>query len=234
MSQAGRVVMVTGAAGNLGRAVARTFAANGDRLALVDLHGDHLKAAFDEADGNLLLAPANLLRQEEANGVVEAALQRFGCIDVLCNIAGGFRMGEPVHETSDATWDFLFDLNSRTLLHAVRAVVPRMLASGSGKIVNVAAFSALKGLAQMGAYTASKAVVVRLTEAMSAELRTGGINVNCVLPTTLDTPDNRRAMPDADPTQWVVPDDLAQVIAFLASDAARGVHGASIPVTGRA
>jgi NAD(P)-dependent dehydrogenase (short-subunit alcohol dehydrogenase family) len=227
-----RVVMVTGAAGNLGRAIAHVFAATGDRLVLVDLNAESLRDSSDGAVGEVLLAPADLLQQEEAGRAVDAALQRFGRIDVLCNVAGGFRMGEAVHETSDSTWDLLFDLNTRTLLHAVRAAVPQMIANGVGKIVNVASFSAQRGLAQMGPYTASKAVVIRLTEAMSGELRAHGINVNCVLPTTLDTPENRRAMPDADPTEWVTPEDLAQVIAFLSSEGARAVHGASIPVTG--
>ena len=151
---------------------------------------------------------------------------------MLCNIAGGFRMGEAVHETSDETWNFLFDINARTLLHAVRAVVPHMMAAGGGKIVNVGAFAAQKGVAQMGAYVASKSSVIRLTEAMAAELREKNINVNCVLPTIIDTPENRAAMPNADPKRWVAPADLANVIVFLASDAARAIHGAAIPVTG--
>ena len=227
-----RVVMITGAAGNLGRAVAQAFGACGDRLVLVGRHLDSLNAAFGSEGSDVVFAPADLLAQDEVNGVVGSALERFGRIDVLCNLAGGFRMGEPVHETSDGTWDFLFDLNARTLLHAARAVVPHMVVRRSGKIVNVGAFSALEGAAQMGAYTASKSVVVRLTEAMSGELRTKGINVNCVLPTIIDTPENRAAMPDADATQWVTPADLANVIEFLASPRARAIHGAAVPVTG--
>jgi len=141
-------------------------------------------------------------------------------------------MGEPVHATSAATLDFLLDLNVRTLLAMSHAAVPRMLAAGRGKVVNVGAFSAQKGAAMMGAYVATKSAVIRLTEAMAAELREQGINVNCVLPTIIDTPENRAAMPDADPSRWVAPADLANVIAFLASDAARAVHGAAVPVTG--
>src|SRR6185437_10984476 len=148
------------------------------------------------------------------------------------NIAGGFRMGEPVHETSDETWQFLFDLNAKSVLDMARAVVPKMLERRRGCIVNVAAHAALKASANMGAYVASKSVVIRLTEAMSAELRAHGINVNCVLPTTLDTPQNRQAMPSVDPARWVAPADLASIIAFLASPAARALHGAAIPVSG--
>ena len=228
----GRTVVITGAAGNLGRAVADAFAARGANLVLVDLKQDTLEKVFGTGVPGRLLAPTNLLEQAQADATVQKAITEFKRIDVLANLAGGFRMGEPVHATSDATWKFLFDINAGTLLHAVRAVVPRMLAQGGGKIINVGAFAAQKGAAQMGAYVAAKGAVIRLTETLAAELREKSINVNCVLPTIIDTPENRAAMPDADPRNWVAPADLANVIAFLASDAARAIHGAAIPVTG--
>jgi NAD(P)-dependent dehydrogenase (short-subunit alcohol dehydrogenase family) len=231
MNFSNHTVIVTGAAGNLGKAVANAFADLGANLVLVDLKRESLTAAFASENAQRLFAPANLLELAGAAGLVQAALARFGRIDVLCNIAGGFRMGETVHETTDENWNFLFDINTRTLLHAVRAVVPHMVAAGSGKIVNVGAFAAQKGVAQMGAYTASKGAVIRMTEAMAGELREKNINVNCVLPSIIDTPDNRAAMPKADPAKWVSPADLANVIVFLASEAARAVHGAAVPVT---
>lgn len=231
---ADRTVLITGAAGHLGRAVATAFAERGANLVLIDRSREALQNAFGGEDERRLFVPTNLLEPREVDAAVGEALLRFEHLDVLCNIAGGFRMGEAVHETTDATWDFLFDLNARTLLHASRAVVPHLLQRGRGAIVNVGAFSALKGAANTGAYVASKAAVIRLTESMSLELREQGINVNCVLPTTLDTPDNRAAMPQADPARWVAPADLAAVIVFLASDAARAVHGAALPVTGLA
>ena len=224
--------MITGAAGNLGRAVADAFAARGANLVLVDLKLDALEKVFGTGVPGRLLAPTNLLDQAEADSTIQKAIAEFKRIDVLANLAGGFRMGEPVHATSDATWKFLFDINAGTLLHAVRAVVPRMLAQGGGRIVNVGAFAAQKGAAQMGAYVAAKSAVIRLTETLAAELREKNINVNCVLPTIIDTPQNRAAMPGADPRKWVAPADLANVIAFLASDAARAIHGAAVPVTG--
>ena len=208
-----RTVLVTGAGGNLGRAVAKAFSALGDAVVPLDL-------------------PTNLLDQAQVDAAVANAMRAHGRIDVLCNLAGGFRMGAPVHETSDKDWNFLLDLNARTVLHTARAVVPHMLAAGGGKIVNVGASAAQKGAAQMGAYIASKSAVIRLTETMAAELREKNINVNCVLPTILDTPENRAAMPKADPRKWVALEDLAQVIVFLASDAARAIHGAAIPVSG--
>jgi NAD(P)-dependent dehydrogenase (short-subunit alcohol dehydrogenase family) len=232
MSDDKRTVIVTGAAGNLGKAVANAFADLGANLVVVDLQRDNLQAAFGSENDRRLFAPADLLDMAQAAGVARAALSRFGRIDVLCNIAGGFRMGEMVHEVSDENWNFLFDINTRTLLHAVRAVVPHMVSARSGKIVNVGAFAAQKGTARMVAYSASKATVIRMTEAMAGELREKNINVNCVLPTVIDTPENRAAMPNADPAKWVAPRDLANVIVFLASDAARAIHGAALPVTG--
>ena len=225
-------ILITGAAGNLGRVVAETFAAQGANVALVDRHRDLLERTFGSESERRMFVIANLLDQAQVDAAAGATAERFGRIDVLCNIAGGFRMGEMVHETSDDNWNFLFDLNARTLLHAVRAVVPRMLDAGGGKIVSVAAFAAQKGSARMGAYIASKDAVIRLTETMAAELREKNINVNCVLPTIIDTPENRKAMPKTDPARWVAPQDLANVVAFLASDAARAIHGAAVPVTG--
>jgi NAD(P)-dependent dehydrogenase (short-subunit alcohol dehydrogenase family) len=231
MSFSGRTVMVTGAAGNLGRAVATAFADLGANLVLVDQHRERLEQAFGAETGGRLLLAANLLDESSVAAAVRRAIERFGRIDVLCNLAGGFRMGEPVHETSDADWNFLVDLNARTVLNTARAVVPRMLESGGGKIVNVGAYAAQKGAAGMGAYAASKSAVIRLTESMAAELREKNINVNCVLPTIIDTPENRAAMPGADPRRWIAPQDLASIILFLASDGARAMHGAAIPVT---
>jgi NAD(P)-dependent dehydrogenase (short-subunit alcohol dehydrogenase family) len=216
--------MITGGAGNLGRVVAEHFSGLGANLVLIDL-----KARGDEKG---LFVATDLLDQKSVNAAAARAIERFGRIDVLVNIAGGFRMGTPVHETTDADWNFLFDVNVRTALNTARAVVPLMLAVGAGKIVNIGAFSAQKGAGQMAAYTASKSALIRLTEAMAAELRDKGINVNCVLPTIIDTPPNREAMPKADPKRWVAPQDLAKVIAFLASDDARAIHGAALPVTG--
>ncbi len=151
------VVMITGASGNLGRAVAAAFASRDARLALVDRRRDRLEATFGpEATGALYLV-ADLLVPAAVDAAAKATVDRFGRIDVLCNLAGGFRMGPPVHETPDDDWNFLFDINTRTLLHAARAVVPRMLAAGGGKIVNVGAFSASKGAAHMGAASRRRA-----------------------------------------------------------------------------
>ena len=230
-----RVVMVTGAAGNLGGAVAQAFQAAGAKLVLVDRRPDRLPRLFPElaaSAGHYMATSVDLTDAESVGAMVEETVRRFGRIDVLANAAGGYRAGTPVHETPLKTWDFLLNLNARTVFIASSSVVPAMLEQGSGKIVNVAARAALKGGSKMAAYSASKSAVMRLTESLSAELKQSSINVNCVLPGTIDTPQNREAMPKADTSRWVKPEALADVILFLASDAARAVHGAAVPVYG--
>ncbi len=228
---AGKVVLITGAAGNLGRAVGEAFRAAGARLVLADLKLERLEAVWGSGDDLLCLA-VDLTRADSVQTMVEAALQRHGAIDVLANVAGGFTMGPPVHETEEHTWDFLLDLNARSVLLTCRAVLPQMRSRGTGKIISVAARAALEGKAKMGAYCVSKAAVITLTQSMAAENRRAGINVNCILPGTIDTPQNRADMPNADFDTWVPPAALADVILFLASDAARAVHGAAVPVYG--
>jgi NAD(P)-dependent dehydrogenase (short-subunit alcohol dehydrogenase family) len=159
-------------------------------------------------------------------------VERFGRIDVLVNTVGAWRGGVSTHEAPLADWDFLFAANVRPTLLACRAVAPHFVARRGGRIINVAARSGLHGDAGSAAYSAAKSAVLRLTESLSAELKSSGVNVNAVLPSTIDTPQNRAAMPGADFSMWVQPDAIADVIVFLASDAARAIHGAAIPVYG--
>jgi len=228
----GKTVLITGAAGNLGRAVAAAFAQRGARLVLVDVDGKRLDAVYPGEQDKRLKCAVDLLRPEAVGEAVAAARKRYGAIDVLAALAGGFHMGDPVHALPAAAWDRMFDLNARTLLNTVAAVVPGMLERGSGKIVTIGANAARQGMAEMGAYIAAKSAVIRLTESLSAELRGRGINVNCVMPSIIDTPENRAAMPGADPGNWVAPEKLANVILFLASEEASAIHGASVPVVG--
>jgi NAD(P)-dependent dehydrogenase (short-subunit alcohol dehydrogenase family) len=165
--------------------------------------------------------------------VANSAVNRFGTIDALVNTVGGWRGGKPTHETDLADWDFLFHVNLRTTLLCCRAVVPQMLRQGHGKIVNVASRDGLAGSAGYSAYSASKSAVLRLTESMAEELKTANINVNCIMPGTIDTPQNRKAIPKGDYSKWVEPAALADVILFLISDAARAINGAAVPVYGR-
>lgn len=228
------VVILTGAAGNLGRATAAAFAARGARLALLDRSPDALAAASaaQPAGTEVQTFPADLLDARAVGAAIDAVAARFGRIDVLANLAGGFAMGPPLHETPDRDWDFMLDLNARTVFHACRAAIPHLLAGGGGRIVNVSARAAARGVGHMAPYCVSKAAVVTLTESLSDELKDRGITVNCVMPGTLDTPQNRAAMPDQNPGLWVPLPALADVILFLASDASRAVTGAAIPVYG--
>lgn len=228
MASAEKVVLITGAAGVLGRALAQEFLESGARLIAVDRDAHVLSQAYPQQ----VCVAADLTDAAAARAALDDGIRRAGRVDALCNIAGGFACGAPVHETSADTWRAMLDINVHTLLHTVQAVVPQMLAAGSGAIVNVGSGAGQHGLAQMGAYCAAKSAVIRLTESMSAELRERGINVNCVLPSIIDTPANRAAMPDADASKWVTPQDLARVIVFLCSPAARAIHGAALPVTG--
>lgn len=232
----GKVVFVSGAAGNLGQAVARAFHRAGARLALADRSAERLAAAFPElgfSAEHLLLAPLDLNDPAAVQQAVGSIVERFGRIDVLANLAGGYRAGKPLHEEELGTFDFMVTLNARLPWILSQAVIPTMLAQKSGKIIHISARAGLSGSANSAAYSASKAALIRLVESMAAELKNEGINVNCLLPSIIDTPENRGAMPKADPSRWVSPDSLAEVVLFLASEAARDLHGVALPVYGR-
>lgn len=231
-----RVALVTGAGGNLGRAVARAFYQAGARVVLADRATDDLSGIFPEletAPDRFLVYAVDLMQPESAQALVRAALDRFGQIDAVANTVGGFRSGPAAGEMSLDVWDFLLSLNARTALVLTQAVVPPMRSRGQGAIVHTAARAALSGSKNVAAYTASKSAVVRLTESMAAELRDEGIRINCVLPGTIDTPENRAERPNADFSKWVAPEAIADVFLFLCSDAARAIHGAAIPVYGQ-
>ncbi len=227
-----KTLIVTGGAGALGRALVHHFAGQGARVAVLDYSDDVIKRAFPQCPADQLHLSCDLTRREDCQKAVDQVVGRWGQVDMLANIAGGFEMGEPVHNTSDKTWDFLFNLNSRSILNMSAAVIPLFLAQQSGKVVNVAAGPGLSGPPLMGAYAASKAAVMRLTESMAMELREHNINVNAIMPSMIDTPRNRADMPDADFSKWVRPEDIAKVVAFLCSDDAAVIHGATVPVNG--
>jgi NAD(P)-dependent dehydrogenase (short-subunit alcohol dehydrogenase family) len=224
-------VVITGAAGVLGAAVARTFLSKGAILALMDRAAASRDPLKDIADAHVFLDSIDLTDPGEARRAMDTAASRLGGIDVLVNIAGGFRW-ETIGEGSLETWDFLYAINLKTALCACKAALG-YLPADNGRIVNVGAAAAAKAGTGMGAYTASKAGVAKLTEALAEELKDKGINVNAVLPTIIDTPANRADMPKADFTRWVAPEALADVIVFLSSHAARAITGASILVSGR-
>lgn len=230
-----QAAVVTGAAGNLGQAVVDAFLAVGIRVACVDSQLDRLRQVFQQSDyspAEVELIEADLTSLEGAQEMAAKVSHRFQRIDILVNTVGGYRAGAPLHETSLETWDTMLSLNARTVFLACQAVLPAMLAQGSGKIISTAARPGLSGRANMAAYSASKSAVIRLTESMAEEYKGKGIRVNCILPGTIDTPQNRQEMPDARFDTWVKPESLAGVIVFLCSDAARDIHGAALPVYG--
>ena len=222
-----RVVVITGASGVLGRAVVAEAAERGARLALID----HAGARSAPRPNRIEIGGIDLAEPSEANRAFEAVAAHYGRLDALINIAGAFSF-QTVSEGDTATWERLYRINTLTALNASRAALPHLIASGSGRIVNIGALGALKAGAGMGPYAASKSGVHRLTEALAAELK-GKITVNAVLPSIIDTAANRASMPDADFAKWVRPAELADVILFLAGDAASAVTGALLPVNGR-
>jgi NAD(P)-dependent dehydrogenase (short-subunit alcohol dehydrogenase family) len=231
-----RVVIITGAVGNLGVATARAFQAAGAKTVLVDRSPDKLRGIFSsiaDSPEHLLAAGVDISEAASIGKLVDQTLSRFGRIDALVNTVGGYRGGKPVHETDLADWDFLFSVNVRTTLLCCRAVIQQMRKQGTGKIVNVASREGLRGSAGYAAYSASKSAVLRLTESLGDELKASNINVNCILPGTIDTPQNRAAIPNGDFSKWVEPAAIAEVITFLVSDAARAINGAAIPVYGK-
>lgn len=219
----GKRIVVTGGAGVLGAAVAAYAKQQGAEVVLLDVIADF------QSD----LGETHTVDLTDKNSV-RTCFSNVGSFDALANIAGGFDMGPAVYETEDDVWDAMFNINVTTLRRVLSVATPLLLERGRGSIVNVGALGALRGTGNMGAYTAAKSTVMRLTEALSDEVRHKGVNVNAVLPSLIDTPRNRADMPGADFNTWVSPDDLAAVVCFLASDSARAVHGALVPVTGLA
>jgi NAD(P)-dependent dehydrogenase (short-subunit alcohol dehydrogenase family) len=208
----------------------------GARLILVDRSQARLEELFGDAassESAVLEGDIDLMDPCAVAGVAERAIARFGRMDVLVNTVGAFRGGQPFEESDLNDWVMMFDLNVRTAVHCCRAVVPHMRQAGCGKIINIGSRVALVGEAGLGAYSASKSALLRLTESLAQELKYFGIQVNAVLPGTMDTPQNRLAMPDADHATWVEPSAIADVIVFLGSNASRGMTGALLPVYGR-
>jgi NAD(P)-dependent dehydrogenase (short-subunit alcohol dehydrogenase family) len=223
----GKIVVVTGALGALGKIVVETAMARGAKVAGVDHAPSQLAATADRLE----LGGVDLSDPAQAKRAIDAAAQHFGRLDALINIAGGFAF-ETIADGDDKTWQRMHALNVLTALNASRAALTHLANASAGRIVNIGAIGALQAGAGMGAYAASKSAVHRLTEALAAEWK-GKVTVNAVLPSIIDTEANRKSMPKADFSKWVQPQELAEVILFLASDAASAVTGALIPVAGR-
>jgi NAD(P)-dependent dehydrogenase (short-subunit alcohol dehydrogenase family) len=218
-----RVVAITGGLGVLGQAVGSAFHAVGYRVALID----RVAAPLSSDDHIFMVGDADIGSAQGASNALAKVAARFGQLDALINVAGGF-IWRPVLETSVADWDAMYEMNLKTALCCCQAAVPMLKNSDHGRIINIGARAADRAAAGMASYTASKAGVAKLTEALAEELGDTSITVNAVLPTIIDTPRNRADMPDH--KNMVAPDDIAQLIIFLASPAAMAVSGALIPI----
>lgn len=228
-----QAIVITGAFGSLGAATARAAIKLGARVALIDRAATAPAELIAQAGPTAVFLPGVELADEgAAKSAIDTAHARLRGLDALINVAGAFRW-QTVADGDPAVWDSLFSINVKTTLNSCRAAIPHLRASGAGRIVNVGAYAALKAGAGMGAYTASKAGVHRLTESLSAELKDQRITVNAVLPSIIDTPPNRKDMPNADFSTWVTTESLANVLLFLASEQAQDITGALLPVTGR-
>jgi NAD(P)-dependent dehydrogenase (short-subunit alcohol dehydrogenase family) len=229
----GKAIAITGAFGALGAATALLAAEQGARLALIDRAPRAPAGLFEAHSGEIrLITGVNLTDETQATEAVRSAHEQLQGLDALINVAGAFRW-QTVADGDPAVWDQMFAVNLKSALFTSRAAIPFLRQSRQGRIINIGANAALKAGAGMGAYTASKSGLHRLTESLAEELKPVGITVNAVLPSVIDTPANRADMPKADFTTWVTPRALAEVILFLASDAGSPVTGALLPVTGR-
>ncbi|PZM15407.1 3-oxoacyl-ACP reductase [Rhizobium tubonense] len=226
--------MITGAAGDLGRAVVRELSRKGVRLACVERKTETLAALLaslpSEADV-LGVGGIDLTDVTSCLRAVQKSHDRFGRVDGLVNTVGGFNMG-PIDQSGIGRWDALMMMNARTAYAISAAVLPGMQQRRHGRILHIAASPGLKAGSHQSAYAASKAAVIRLTEAIAAENRTHLITANCILPGTIDTPRNREAMPDANTETWVPASSIARLIAFLVSLEASAVTGAAIAAGG--
>ncbi|MFN8458830.1 MAG: SDR family NAD(P)-dependent oxidoreductase [Anaerolineae bacterium] len=229
-----KVVIISGASGGLGETVSRVFYEAGAKVVLVGtrLEGVQALAAQLGEERTLPLA-ANLVDSADAESVVAAALERFGQVDILLNLAGGFAGGSPLSESSDDDLNKMLDINLRTTYNLCRAAVKPMMAQQWGRIVNTASRDALHARPNYSAYAISKAAVLRLTEALAAEVQNSNITVNAILPGTIDTAANRKSTPNADFSKWVKPAEIAATLLFLAGEGAAAINGAAVPLFGK-
>ena len=228
MSFSGKTVVVTGGSGAVGRVASRRFAEAGAQVVVADM-----APPPDEA-GAVVYHETDVLDEASVRGLFERVSSEYDGPHVLVNIAGGFRFGPSVEEMDESDWDGLLQLNLKSAFLTIKNVLPYMKAQGYGRIVSIAARSGLHGDPMVAHYSVSKGGVILLTQSVAAEVKAHDITVNAVLPSIIDTPMNREGMPNADSSKWVQPDDLANVLLFLASEEARAVSGAALPVYYRA
>ncbi len=239
MDFSNKVALLTGAGGGWGRAVVVAFLNAGAAVIVAErpqvcAERASWKTELGEAGARLTLLPADVFDEASVEGMVREVLAQHGHLDVLVNMVGGFAAGQPVHEMDQETWEHMLRLNLRSTFlcskHAARAMIQQRW----GRIINISSRAGVQPGPKAAAYAASKAAVISLTESQAEELKHDFITVNTVLPSIVDTPANRQAMPKADFSHWPKGEEIAPVILFLASEEAKLISGAAIPVYGRA
>jgi NAD(P)-dependent dehydrogenase (short-subunit alcohol dehydrogenase family) len=226
---ADRMVLITGANGGLGRAVTKTFLDAGATVV-----GVHKPGPAPVEHERFFGIEVDLATPEGATAAIERARSRAGRLDALIHLVGGFAGGKPVAETDDDTWKQMLDVNLNAAFYTMRAALPALLGAGRGRIVAVGSRTAVEPVATLSAYGVSKAALVALVRTVALELKGTGVTANAVLPSVIDTPANRASDPNVDFSRWVKPESIAQVILWLASDAAADVNGAIVPIYGKA
>ncbi len=230
-----KVAIITGGTGGLGKAVVSVFLSEGARVFSTYIVKDELEKCMDikeEYAEKLVYGKADVTKAKDMSKVVDRAIKNFGRIDFLINIVGGFAMAKIV-DTDEVMWDRMMNMNLKSVFICSKAVLPQMVKQKYGRIVNIGARPALKGSSKMSAYGASKSGVLNLTQSMADELAEYNINVNAIIPGTINTPTNRKDMPKADQAKWVKPKEIAEVITFLCSKKGDPISGAAVPVYGK-
>ena len=231
----GKIVVVTGAAGNLGRAVVKAFLGLGAAVFGMDYKSGRM-ADLQPVDGTkgkfFALDGVDVTEREAVIKSAEEVHQLAGSADILVNCLGGFAYGEPVYQINPETWNQMMAINVGSFLNLTHVFMPDLVAKGAGRVIAVGAGASIKGGAKMGAYSAAKSALLRLVESLAAEVSETAIRVNCVMPGTIDTPQNRADMPNTDTTKWVPPEAIAERIVFLASSQADHINGVALPIKG--
>ena len=221
-----RVVLITGARGGLGTFVTQRFLATGATV----VGTDRSISQKDFAAANFVALPADLTKSAVVAGAISSLIERHGRLDVLVHLLGGFAAGKSVAETDDGTWQQMQDLNLTSGFYLLRAAIPHLRKSGSGRIVAIGSLAAVEPHAGLGAYVTFKTALVSLIRTVALENKDAGLTANVVLPGTMDTPANRKAMPTADFSKWVRPSDVADLILRLTDEHSKSITGAGIPI----
>jgi len=227
-----RVVLVTGGTGALGSAVTKAFIASNAKVISSYVNNMKIDGLEEEMKSRVELIRADLSKEDQVKILVSNILRKYNEIHILVNVVGGYLGGKGVAELDEKEWDWMMTMNLKSAFLISKHVIPQMISSKAGKIVHVSSRSGLKSAGYDSAYAASKAGLLRFVESLSEEVKEFNINVNCILPSIIDTEANRRTMPKANFSKWVQPQDLANIVLFLCSEESKAITGSAIPTYG--